>query len=125
MNPKDLKPGPIRRTQLSPELVVRLDAVRAALAEVFAMTEAEWRDGFQRDANPENEMRWWERVANCYVALVTGRTYSREQRQAAFKVIFGLFSGIDADQLQVDIAQLPESAMDELAVIVRQLGTVN
>ena len=109
MNPKDLKPGPIRRTQLSPELVVRLDAVRAALAEVFTMTEAEWLDGFQRDANPENEMLWWERVAGCYVALVTGRIFQPEQGQAAFKVIFGLFSGIDADRLQADIALLPES----------------
>src|ERR1700674_4435055 len=102
INLKDLRPGPIRRAQLSAELVLRIDTVRGALAEVCALTEAEWRDAFQRDANPEHELLWWERVSGCYGALVTGRTFSPDQRQAAFNVIFGLFSGLDAAQLEAD-----------------------
>lgn len=125
MNPKDIKPGPIRRAHLSAELVLRIDTVRAALADVCALTEAEWRDAFQRDANPEHELLWWERVSGCYVALVAPRSFSPDQRQAAFNVIFGLFSGLGAAQMQADLAKLPESVMDDLAVIVRQLGTVN
>jgi len=125
MNLDDMKPGPIRRAQLSSELVLRIDTVRAAVAEVCALTEAEWRDAFQRDANPEHELLWWERVAGCYVALVAGRTFSPARRQAAFNVIFGLFSGLEAAQMQADLAKLPESVMDDLEVIVRQLGAVN
>jgi hypothetical protein len=125
LNPKDLRPGPIRRTQLSPELVLRIDTVRAALAEVCALTEAEWRDAFQRDANPERELLWWERVAECYIPLVARRAFSQNQRQATFNVIFGLFSGLETQQLQADLAKLPDSVMDDLAAIVRQLGTVN
>jgi hypothetical protein len=123
MNPKDMRPGPIRRAQLSAELALRIDKVRAAVAEVCALTEAEWRDAFQRDANPEHELLWWERVAGCYVALVAGRTFSPGQRQAAFNVIFGLFSGFEAAQLQADLAKLPESVMDDLAAIVRQVAS--
>jgi hypothetical protein len=122
MNPKDLRPGPIRRAQLSPELVLRIDTIRAALAEVCALTEAEWRDAFQRDANPEHELLWWERVAGCYLPLVAGRAFSPDQRQAAFNVIFGLFSGLESEQLQPDLDKLPESPMDELAAIVKSLG---
>jgi hypothetical protein len=122
MNLKNLKPGPIRRAQLSPELVLRIDVVRAALAEVCALTEAEWRDAFQRDSNPEREMVWWERVAGCYAPLVAGRAFSPDQRQAAFNVIFGLFSGVEPEQLQPDLDKLPESTMDELAAIVKSLG---
>jgi hypothetical protein len=125
MNPRNIRPGPIRRAQLSTELVLRIDKVRAALAEVCALTEAEWQDAFQRDANPEHELLWWERVSGCYVPLVAGRTFSPDQRQAAFNVIFGLFSGLEAPQLEGDLAKLPESVMDDLAVIVQQLGTVN
>jgi hypothetical protein len=95
------------------------------LAEVCALTETDWRDAFQRDANPECELLWWERVAQCYALLVAGRTFSADQRQGAFNVIFGLFSGIEAEQLQADLAKLPESVMDDLATIVQQLGTVN
>jgi len=125
MNPKHMKPGPIRRTRLSDELVQRIETVRAAVAEVCALTEAEWRDAFQRDANPEQEMLWWERVAGCYVELVAGRTFSPDQRQSAFNVIFGLFSGLEAAQMQADLAKLPEAVLDNLAVIVKRLGTVN
>lgn len=125
VNLKDVKPGPIRRAQLAPELVLRIDTVRAAVAEVCSLTQAEWHDAFQRDADPEHEMLWWERVAGCYVPLVAGRAFSRDQRQAAFNVIFGLFSGVEPEQLESDLAKLPESAMDDLAVIVRRLGTVN
>ena len=125
MNPKDMKSGPIRRVQLSAELVLRIDTVRAAVAEVCALTEAEWRDAFQRDANPEHELLWWERLSECYVTLVTGRPFSPDQRKAAFNVIFGLFSGLEAEQMQADLEKLPESVMDDLAVIVRQIGTVN
>lgn len=125
INPKDIKAGPIRREQLPPELVQRIDAVRASLAEVFALTEAEWLDGFKRDANPEHEVLWWERVAACYTALNAKATFSPPERQAAFNVIFGLFSGIEPTQLRADLDKLPESVMDDLAAIVKQLGTVN
>jgi hypothetical protein len=56
MNPKHLRPGPIRHAQLPAEFVLRINTVRAAVAEVCALTEAEWRDAFQRDANPEHEL---------------------------------------------------------------------
>lgn len=125
MNPRNIKPGPIRRAQLSAELTLRINTVRSALAEVCTLSEAEWRDAFQRDANPEHELVWWERVSRCYVALVGRRTFLPDQRQAAFNVIFGLFSGLEETQMQDDLAKLPESAMDDLAVIVQQLGTVN
>ena len=124
-NLKYLRPGPIRRTQLPAELVLRIDTVRAAVAEVCPLTEGEWRDAFQRDANPEHELLWWERVAACYVPLVAGRTFSPGQRQAAFNIIFGLFSGLEPAQLEADLAKMPESAMDDLAAIVQRLGTTN
>ena len=93
------------------------------MAEVCPLTEAEWRDAFQRDVNPEHELLWWERVAGCYVPLVAGRTFSPDQRQAAFNVIFGLFSGLEPAQLESDLAKLPEATMDDLAAIVHRLGT--
>jgi hypothetical protein len=124
-NLKNLRPGPIRHALLSPELMLRIDTVRTTLADVCTLTGAQWRDAFQRDANPEHEIQWWERVARCYVPLVRQRTFSLDQRQAAFNVIFGLFSGLEGEQMQDDLAKLPESVMDDLAAIVQQLGTVH
>ena len=35
----------------------------------------------QRDANPERELLWWERVAGCYVALIAARAFSPAGRR--------------------------------------------
>ena len=118
---KDIRPGPNRHAQLSPELVLRIQTVQAAVADVCPLTEAEWLAAFQQDAHPEDEMLWWERVAECYIALIAARAFSSVQREAAFKVIFGLFSGFGSEELQADLAKLPEFAMDELAAIVKAL----
>src|ERR1700694_2671039 len=90
MNPKNIKPGPIRHPQLSDELMLRIESVRVAVAEICALTEAEWRVAFERDANREHERVWWERVSRCYVALVGRQRFLPDQRQAAFNVILGL-----------------------------------
>jgi hypothetical protein len=119
---EDIETGPIRREELSPDLILRIGAVRTALAEVCTFTEAQWRDAFQRDANPEQEMRWWERVVRCYEPFAATRTFSPVQLRAVFNVIVGLFSGLEAEQLQDEFAKFPESALDELADIVRQVG---
>jgi hypothetical protein len=52
-NPKNLTPGPIRQTCLSPEVAMRIEAIRAAVAEVCPISAEEWLDGFQRDQHPE------------------------------------------------------------------------
>ena len=118
MNPDDIRPGPIRRAQLSPELLLRIQTVRTAVADVCPLSETEWSDALQRDANPERELSWWERVAGCYVTLIAARTFSPDQKQAAFNVIFGLFSGFGSEELQADLAKLPDSVMDDLEAIV-------
>jgi hypothetical protein len=67
------------------------------------------------------------RTVSNYLDMVKRGALSPAQRQTTFNVIFGLFSGLEAPQIQADLMKLPESAMDDLAlaVIVQQLGTVN
>ena len=119
LNPKNLKPGPIRQPHLSPELATRIEAIRAAVAEVCPISAEEWLDGFQRDQHPEREVVWWERVARCFTAK---KTLPSGQKQAAFKVIFGLFGGLEAEDVVADVAALSESLIDELLAICEQNG---
>jgi hypothetical protein len=121
-NPKNLTPGPIRQPHLSPELVLRTEAIRAAVAEVCPISAEEWLDGFQRDHNPEREVIWWECVARCYTDFTAKETLPLEQKQAAFKVIFGLFGGLEAKDVVADAAALSESLIDELLAICEQNG---
>jgi len=120
INPKDLKAGPVRHPSLSPVLAIRIEAVRATLAEVCPISREEWLDGFQRDQHPEREIMWWERVARCYTDFTAKEALSLEQKQAAFKVMFGLFSGLQAKDIVAEAAALSESLIDELLAICSQ-----
>jgi hypothetical protein len=121
-NPKNLTPGPLRQPHLSPELAMRIEAVRTTLAEVCPISAEEWLDGLQRDQHPEREVVWWERVARCYADFTAEKTFPSEQKQAAFKVIFGLFGGLEAKAVVADAAPLSESLIDELLAICEQNG---
>jgi hypothetical protein len=119
---KNHKPSPIRRTELPPGLVLRVATLRSVLAEVCPMTSEQWLDSLRRDLNPEKEVLWWERVAGCFTAFITKRPFSSDQRQAVFKIICGLCSGVREQDLAVDLAKLSESDLIELAVAVRSLA---
>ncbi len=125
MVPVVFKPGRMRRRTFITNVVTGLTRLRAAVSGVCDLTEAEWRDAFQRDANPEHELLWWERVSRCYTALIERRP-APDQCRAFYTIIFGLFSGAwRPTKGSAPIAKLPESIMDDLAKIVRAWYTVN
>jgi hypothetical protein len=100
-------------------LLARIRAFRSKLEEVHPLSMEEWLDGFQRDANPENEVAWWERLARCYEEYSGQKELDLQQRKAAFKLIFGLAMGLRAEDIEADLEQLTPSALDEIASIMR------
>jgi predicted RNA-binding Zn-ribbon protein involved in translation (DUF1610 family) len=119
---KKLKPAPVRDVALPPALVSRVETLRSVLAEVSPMTREQWLNRLRRDLNPEKEVLWWERVAECFMTFTAKRTLSPNQKQSAFKVIFGLCSGLTEQDLLGDVAKLPKSDLTELATTVRLLA---
>jgi hypothetical protein len=83
------------------------------------MSMGEWLDGFQRDAHPEQEVIWWERLAQCYVDFSRRKELHAQQRRRAFRVICGLALGSAVQDLKVDLAHLAPGALDEIFVIMR------
>ncbi len=80
---------------------------------------AEWLDGFQRDAHPEPEVLWWERLARCYVEFISQKELNPEQRKVAFNVICKLGLGASAKDLAGDVASLPSGALGAITAIMR------
>ena len=81
-----LKRSPIRHEELSLSLTARINYLQQALEEVYSQPIEKWLDEFQRDANPESEVVWWERLTRCYLAYTEPKDLSFKQKQAAFKV---------------------------------------
>ena len=117
INPAKLKPGPIRHEQLPLSLVARINYLRVTLDEVHPQSMEKWLDGFQRDANPESEVRWWERLARCYVAYCDTNELTAGQKQAAFGIIFRMAMGSESEAEAAELARLPEGALEKIVEI--------
>src|ERR1700722_5876115 len=93
-----LKRGPTRHEQLSLSLTARINYLCQTLDEVYSQSIDKWLDEFRRDANPESEVLWWERLTRCYLGYTEPKDLSQEQKQAAFKILFtlGMGSGLQA-----------------------------
>jgi hypothetical protein len=118
---EDLLTGPKRRSTLPPELLPRVETLRTVLADVCPISGEQWLDNLQRDLNPEQEVLWWERLAGCFTGFVAKRDFSSDQRQAAFKVIFGLLLGFGEQDLATDLEKLSESDVNELATTISSI----
>ena len=120
--PEDLKPGPIRHEQLPPSLIARIEYVRSTLEEVYPQSMDAWLDGFQRDAHPEGEVLWWERLARCYVEYISRKELNAAERKSAFNVILKLGLGASAGELVADVSNLPPGALDDILAMMRSSG---
>jgi hypothetical protein len=118
---KNLKRGPIQRSELPSGLASRVETLRSVLVEVCPMTREQWLDTMRRNLSPEKEVLWWERVAGCFTTFVAKRNFSPDQRRAVFKIIFGLCSGMREQDLASDLAKLSESDLIELATTAHSL----
>src|ERR1700691_2543289 len=117
IDPAKLKRSPIRHEELPLSLVARINYLRSTLHEVYPMSMEEWLDGFRRDANPESEVRWWERLTRWYRGYSDTRDLSAEQKKALFGVLFRLGMGLDDQPLVADLAKLPECDMEEILAL--------
>jgi hypothetical protein len=97
VNPNALVPSE-PRGRLPDSLVRRIEAVRSALHDVYPMPLSQWLDGFGRDANPEQEIKWWEGLISVYSAATRGPNLTAEQRKRMFEAIFRMAMGVPAGE---------------------------
>ena len=66
----------------------RISAIRSVFAEIDGQTIDQWADNFKRDANPDDELAIWERMANAYSLYCDKReNLNLETRKEVYKVI--------------------------------------
>lgn len=118
----ELDPSPIRHAELSPDLVARVKDIQATFDEVYPSSLADWLDDFRRDLHPEQEVLWWEHLAQCYIAYRDPHDLNAKQRQAAFKILLNISLGGRPLSLSADAAILPEGALADLQTLLREHG---
>ena len=67
-DPKRLRPGPIRRESLPPELLEHIRAVYDVVGRYLGTTLKQFEIGFLRDAAPQVEVAVWRSIAAAWIA---------------------------------------------------------
>ena len=103
----EIKSAPIRHKNFPREILPRIRMIRAALLSVYPHSMKVWKDGFQRDAHPTQEIELWERLATTYLEIIQLQKLDDAQRQELFKLLLGTINGSDFAELARQSKILP------------------
>lgn len=68
IDPKKLRPGPIRNESLSPKILEQIRAVYDVFGPYLNTTLEQFEIGFMRDMHPENEVAVWCSITAAWIA---------------------------------------------------------
>lgn len=68
IDPKNLRPGPIRNESISPEMLEQIRAVYDVIGNYVSTSLEQFEIGFMRDANPEDEVAIWCSITAAWIA---------------------------------------------------------
>src|SRR6478752_202014 len=68
VDPRQLRPGPIRHESLPPELLEQIGAVFGVLGPYLGMSLEQFEVGFMRDMHPESEVALWCSITAAWLA---------------------------------------------------------
>ena len=68
IDPKQLRPGPIRNETLTPEMLEQIRAVYDVIGSCVSTSLEQFEIGFMRDANPADEVAIWCSITAAWLA---------------------------------------------------------
>jgi hypothetical protein len=68
INPRKLRPGPIRNESLPPKLLEVIKTVFEMIGQYLGMTLEQFEIGFMRDMHPEREVAVWASITAAWIS---------------------------------------------------------
>ena len=87
IDPSKLTPGPIQHANLTDEQLARVTHVQKVFHEVDSSPLEKWVEDFQRDVNPDSEIKIYENMATAYEAFTTSKTLSIDAKKDVYQVV--------------------------------------
>ena len=99
VDPKQLRPGPIRNESLPPELLDQIKAVFDVIGPYINMTLEQFEIGFMRDMHPEREVALWcgstTAWLNYHQNYLTSEPLPDDQERHMLGALVAISTGID------------------------------
>ena len=106
VDPRQLRPGPIRDESLPPELLDQIKAVFDVIGPSINMTLEQFEIGFRRDMHPEREVALWCGITtawlNYHEKYLGDETMPDDQERHMLGALIAISTGInDVSKLNV------------------------
>jgi hypothetical protein len=108
IDPRKLRPGPIRHGSLPAELLGQIRAVFDVIGPYIGMTLEQFEIGFMRDRHPESEVALWRRITKAWLAyhedFLGNETLPNEEERKLVGALIAISTGIeDVSKLNVPV----------------------
>lgn len=117
IDPNTIQPGPIRHDTLSDEQMARILALQAVFVELDRYSVEQWVDDFKRDADPDKELRVWERMAKAYRSYCDGKQLSAVTKNDVYRVV--LLRSMASEQEVLERVKLDELSRDDMIAVMK------
>lgn len=106
IDPKHLRPGPIRNESLPPELLERIEAVFDVIGPYLNMTLEQFEVGFMRDMHPESEVALWCSITAAWLAYhekyLGDETLPADQERNMLGALIAISTGV-GDEAKLNV----------------------
>jgi hypothetical protein len=108
VDPRQLRPGPIRHGSLPPELLEQIKAVHDLIGPYINMTLEQFEVGFMRDMHPESEVALWCSITAAWLAyhekFLNDETLPDEEERKLLGALIAISTGVeDVSKLNVPV----------------------
>ena len=108
IDPKQLRPGPIRNESLPPELLDQIKSVFDVIRPYIKMTLEQFEIGFMREAHPESEVALWRSITAAWLAyhkkFLGDVTLQDEEERKLLSAVIAISTGVeDVSKLGVQV----------------------
>lgn len=108
VDPKQLRPGPIRNESLPLELLDQIKAIFDVIGPCIGTTLEQFEIGFMRDMHPESEVALWFRITKAWLAyhedFLTNQTLPDEDERKLLGALIAISTGVgDVTRLNVPV----------------------
>lgn len=117
VDPNSIQPGPIQRDALSDNQMDRIRALQSLFVEVDGQPLEKWVDDFKRDADPDRELRVWERMAKAYGAYCNGRTLSPDAKKDVYRIV--LLRSMSSEKDVLERVELKVLSRDDAIAVMK------
>ena len=99
VDPRELRPGPIRHESLPPDLLGLIKAVYDVIGPHIDMTLEQFENDFMRDMHPEREVAIWCRIAKAWLAyhedFLGNETLPKEEERKLLGALVAISTGVE------------------------------